>query len=150
MKVKHLIYLILLFMIFSIGCSLNQSTVNQTPETPEQPQQIANLTFEDLPVPTSMTIDRKNSFVYETANYRTGVLYYNGNMSVVEVANFYKSEMPKYNWDLVNSIEYRDGAQLIYEKPNWIVVIRIKRNTFNSSQLVITIGPKGAVVNKEN
>ena len=136
--------IIFLFLIIMLGsCSLlKQNTEDSSLTMPNAPQQMANLTFEDLPVPSKMELDRENSFVYETSNYRTGILFYKGNMNPLDLANFYKSEMPKYNWTLVNSLEYRKGCQLIYEKPGWITVIKIESNWENSSKLTITIGPK--------
>ncbi len=139
------ICLILFVVVLFAGCSLlKQSTEDTTLTSPNEAQQISNLTFEDLPVPSNMNLDRENSFVYETSNYRTGILIYNGSMDAVDVANFYKSEMSKYNWTLVNSIEYKKGSQLIFEKPGWIAVVRIESTWQNSSRLTITIGPKGS------
>ena len=141
---KKLFIFITLIFIFT-GCAMiQQNTTSDTSiSSSGVTQQIANLTFEDLPVPSQMLLDRENSFVYETSTYRTGILFYHGNMNAVDVANFYKSEMQKYNWTLVNSLEYRKGDQLIFEKPGWIAVIRIESNWQNSSKLIITIGPKG-------
>jgi hypothetical protein len=141
---KKLIFMISFIAIIT-GCTMvTQNTTNNDLPVSSNNQQIANLTFEDLPVPSKMILDRDNSFVYETANYRTGILFYSGNMNAVDVANFYKSEMSKYNWTLVNSLEYKKGSQLIFEKPGWIVVVRIESNWENSSKLTITIGPKGS------
>lgn len=140
------LYLFLIAIFIFTGCAM----LKQTPEdssisgSVSSQQQVANLTFEDLPVPGNMVLDRENSFVYETSNYRTGILFYTGNMSTIDVANFYKSEMSKYNWILVNSLEYKKGSQLIFEKPGWIAVIRIESAWGeSSSKLTITIGPKG-------
>ncbi len=139
------IYLIFLVLFLFVGCSLlKQNTEDTSLAPPNETQQISNLTFEDLPVPSNMKLDRENSFVYETSNYRTGILIYNGNMDAVDVANFYKSEMSKYNWTLVNSLEYKKGSQLIFEKPGWIAVVKIESTWQNSSRLTITIGPKGS------
>ncbi len=136
--------ILFLFLIVALGsCSLlKQNTDDSTLTMPNASQQIANLTFEDLPVPSKMELDRENSFVYETSNYRTGILFYKGDMNAVDVANFYKSEMSKYNWTLVNSLEYKKGSQLIFEKPGWIAVVKVESNWENSSKLIITIGPK--------
>ena len=142
---KKLLFIMGLITIFSACAMMKQNTTeNSSLPVSGSTQQVANLTFEDLPVPSKMILDRDNSFVYETSDYRTGILFYNGNMSVVDVANFYKTEMPKYNWNLVNSLEYKKGSQLIFEKPGWIAVIRIESTWQNSSKLVITIGPKGS------
>jgi len=138
------IFIGIMILSFVVSCSFNNSAVeSSTSVSQANQQQIANLTFEDLPVPTSMVLNRENSFVYETSNYRTGVLYYTGNMSPVELSNFYKSEMSKYNWTLVSSIDYKSGSQLIFEKPGWITVIRCEKGSFQNSRLIITIGPKG-------
>ena len=141
---KKIIFLICTIFTLVSCAMLNQNTSSNNPIEEPVSQQLSNLTFEDLPVPSKMKLDRENSFVYETSNYRTGILFYSGKMSAVDVANFYKSEMQKYNWTLVNSLEYKKGSQLIFEKPGWIVVIKIKSNWENSSNLIITIGPKNS------
>lgn len=53
---------------------------------------------------------------------------------------FYKEQMPLYNWQLINLIEY-GKKQLNYEKVAQSCIITIDGNK-TKSILVISVGPK--------
>ncbi|MFQ6111942.1 MAG: hypothetical protein ACE5LX_07940 [Nitrospinota bacterium] len=71
---------------------------------------------------------------------RAGILVYKGSASYESVVQFFKDQMPKYGWNLVNSFE-RGEATLFYEKPGWSCVIMVARRTLETTA-EIRIGPK--------
>src|SRR3990170_454863 len=52
--------------------------------------------FEDIPLPSGMTLNRKESFVYETKEIRTGLLIYEGKGEIEKLTKFFKQQMPNY------------------------------------------------------
>ena len=141
---KLFLVLIMVFFMFAItGCQyMEQSVKSDQPvaEAKATPQ-MANFQFEDLPIPNNLKIINDDSFVYETNNYRTGIIKYQGEDNFKNVGNFFKGELPKYNWNLVNSIEFKKVMQLIFVKPDWITVIYLEQDGSNVI-VTVTIGPK--------
>ena len=117
------------------GCAYTQSGGNEP-----VPQVSPTFRFEDVPVPPTMELDTKQSFVYESNAVRAGVLIYRGNEKYEELLRFFRENLKQYNWRQVSSFEH-DGALLNYEKPGWSLSIEIRRE-FSSSLLVIRYGPK--------
>ncbi len=139
MKRVIILALVTAFAFMLPGCTLMQENVKKD-RAIEKKINLAKFQFEDLPIPNNFKIINDDSFVYETDNYRTGIIKYRGKDSYKNVANFFKGELPKYSWDLRNSIEYKNIAQLIFEKPNWITVAYIEQDG-SDVVITLTIGP---------
>ena len=103
----------------------------------------SNLKFEDIPVPHGFKIDQHNSFAFQTGSTRLGVLKYKGNAAADRIVAFYKEQMPVYNWDLINIIEY-GRRMLTFERAQEICIITIEP-TRGRVSLVIAISPRSKV-----
>ena len=137
---RFVIFIMLMSFIFVFqSCKLMEQNVKKEPVVAKKAE-ITKLQFEDLPIPTNFHIINDDSFVYETSDYRTGIIKYRGEDDFKNVANFFKNELPNYSWNLINSIEYRYVSQLIFQKPGWITVIYIEQD---GGKVIITlaIGP---------
>ncbi len=97
--------------------------------------------FEDVPVHPKLRIDLNESFIFETQSLKAGILVYHGSESVAEVVDFFKAEMPKHAWRLINSVEARGTVSLNFDKVGWHVLIRVNRSTL-TTDVEITIGPR--------
>ncbi|MBI3014284.1 MAG: hypothetical protein HYY65_04270 [Candidatus Tectomicrobia bacterium] len=104
------------------------------------PQVSPTFRFEDVPVPPTMELDTRQSFVYESNVIRAGVLIYRGNEKYEELLRFFRENLKQYNWRQVSSFEH-EGALLNYEKPGWSLSIEVRRE-LGSNLLVIRYGPK--------
>lgn len=98
------------------------------------------LRFDDVPVPSGFLQVSNESFIFQSESLRAGVLKYSGKSSPEAVMLFYKEQMPLYNWQLVNLIEY-GKKQLNYEKTAQSCIITIE-GTKSKSTLIISVGPK--------
>ncbi|MFA5338838.1 MAG: hypothetical protein WC317_01660 [Candidatus Omnitrophota bacterium] len=98
------------------------------------------LRFDDIPVPAGFSQLSKESFIFQTESVRAGVLRYEGKAGQESVMQFYKQNMPVYNWQPINTIEF-GLKQMSFEKPgqNCIVVIEGNRT---KSTITISVGPK--------
>lgn len=102
--------IIVLGLVSMNGCSsIPSRRVTDTGEivTVEKPLGISSvLRFEDVPVPDGYSIIREQSFVYQDAAIRVGLLRYSGWAKPDQIISFYKSQMPLYNWNLINVVEF--------------------------------------------
>ena len=123
-----------LLTIVLMGCStLSDSKL--------EPQAI--LKFSDVPVPVGLKPLSQTSYSFENAGVRVGVLKYQGRANIDQVINFYKEQMPMFNWNLINIIEY--GQRLLnFERENETCIITMQVAGFWNEEVLVTIsiGPK--------
>jgi len=96
--------------------------------------------FEDIPLPPGMNFNRKESFVYETKTTKTGLLVYEGKGEMEKLANFFKEQMPNYQWRLVSNFELQN-VMLTFIKEGWSSVIYILPKEDEIKRIEIRIGP---------
>ncbi len=106
--------------------------------------------FEDLPMPKELSLNLRESFIFESHLVRAGILVYKGRANYESVVQFFKDQMPKYGWDLTNSFARAAGpiitfkraeTSLIYEKPGWSCIIVVARGVLET-RVEARIGPK--------
>ena len=125
-------------VLVAAGCATTSSNTASEP--------IRNLTvstalrFDDVPVPQGFSQLPKESFIFQTESVRAGVVRYAGNASPEAVMQFYKQQMPAFNWSPVNIIEFGQ-KQLSFEKPGQTCVVVVE-GTRSKSTITISIGPK--------
>ncbi len=125
---------ILLFAVLIMGCS---TAANSRLE----PQSI--LKFSDLPIPAGLKPLPQTSYSFENAGVRVAVLKYQGRANIDQLINFYKEQLPLYNWNLVNIIEY--GQRLLnFERENETCIITLQVAGFWNEDVLVTVslGPK--------
>ena len=119
-----------------IGCA-------QTPEAQRSemiPTPAATYRFEDVPIPRSVAIEKKESFIYESEAIKTGILVYVGKAKVGELVDFFKENMVNHGWKLVSNFE-RDDALLNFNKPGWACVITILPMGMERAKVEVRVGP---------
>ena len=113
-----------------------------------EPQGI--LKFSDLPIPAGLKPLPQISYSFENAGMRVAVLKYQGKTNIDQVVNFYKEQMPLYNWSLINIIEY--GQRLLnFERENETCIITIQVAGFWNEDALVTLslGPKSQNLSKK-
>jgi len=129
-----------------LAASLVLATVIGCARTPKAeksemiPTPAVTYRFEDVPIPRSVSIEKKESFIYESEAIKTGILVYVGKAKVVELANFFKENMANHGWKLVNNFE-RDDALLNFNKPGWVCVITILPVSMDRAKVEVRVGP---------
>ncbi len=114
-----------------------------------EPQAI--LKFADVPIPAGLKSLPQESYSFENAGVRVAVLKYQGRANIDQLINFYKEQMPMYNWNLINIIEY--GQRLLnFERENETCIITIQVAGFWNEDALITIslGPKSQNLTKKS
>ena len=87
-----------------------------------------------------MTLNRKESFIYETKATKAGLLIYEGKGEMEKLANFYKKQMPNYQWRLVSNFELYN-VMLTFIKEGWSSVIYILSQGDEMKRVEIRVGP---------
>lgn len=142
---KCIILSVVMLLVFG-GCTLFQKMSSESPAQAKQegPNQIF-YGFPDVPVPKEMTIINDKSFVYETPNFRAGVLFLSGNVDLQSLENYFKINMAKNGWKYINSFRYKDVV-MNYVKEDKTCTIKMSRTAFEAD-VEIWIGPadKGSI-----
>ncbi|MDD5097136.1 MAG: hypothetical protein PHU59_01425 [Candidatus Omnitrophica bacterium] len=129
-----------------IGCTtITESKTTAGPGS-LSPQTI--LKFTDVPVPVGVKSLPEQSYSFVSSGVRVGVLKYQGKNNPDQIVEFYKEQMPMYNWDLVNIVEY--GQRLLnFERENETCIITLQPMNWGNTLIVISLGPKSQNVSKK-
>jgi len=133
--------LILIILLGACGCG-DLSSSRTVREKESEPQQIAatSYRFDDIPIPPDMTLNRKDSFVYETGRIKTGLVVYETKGEMAQLTRFFKQKMPQYQWRLMSNFEL-NNAMLIFIKERMTAVIYILPREDDSKRVEIRVGP---------
>ena len=106
------------------------------------------LKFSDIPVPLRFKLLAQDSYVFESGGIRVGMLKYQGKGNVEQVVNFYRDQMPLYNWNLLNVIEY--GERLLnFEREAETCIVRLLPKGSHIT-IAIALGPRSEVRPKKS
>ena len=123
------------------GCKNLTSYRTVREREPEAKQPIlTSYRFEDIPLPPGVTLNRKESFLYETRAIKAGLLIYEGKGEMEKLSNFFKQEMPKNEWRLVSNFELHN-VMLTFIKEGWSSIIYILPQDGEMKRLEIRVGP---------
>jgi len=126
-------------LLHSFGCTMMPKR-DKAGEAPGLLEPQAVFKFADIPVPTGFKLLPNESYAFESSGIRVGVLKYQGKAEADRVINFYREQMPMYNWNLLNVIEY--GERLLnFDRENETCIIRLKSRG-RTLEATISIGPK--------
>jgi len=133
--------IILILIMGTCGCGDLFSVATVREREPEVGQAIpTSYRFEDIPLPPGMTLSRKESFIYETRATKAGLLIYEGKGEMEKLANFFKQQMPNYQWRLVSNFELHN-VMLTFIKEGWSSVIYILSQQDETKRIEIRVGP---------
>ena len=139
-----------LFFLATICCLLTTALTGCTTISNSQLEPQAILKFSDIPIPVGLKPLPQTSYSFENAGVRVAVLKYQGRANVDQLINFYKEQMPMYNWNLINIIEY--GQRLLnFERENETCIITMQVAGFWNEEVLVTIslGPKSQNLTKK-
>lgn len=136
-----IVYFVLILVLGLYGCTDLFSSQTIREQKPEVQQPIStSYRFEDIPLPPGMTLDRMQSFIYETKTTKAGLLVYEGKGEIEKLADFFKQKMQNYQWRLVSSFELHN-VMLTFIKEGWSCVIYILPQGDETKRVEIRVGP---------
>lgn len=145
---KHASLFLIIFLspFLSLGCASTGSDT-RSDGAAKQLGVASALKFEDVPVPAGFRIVSDQSFSFQNELTRVGILRYAGRANAQKVIQFYKDQMPLYNWQFVNMIEY-DRSLLNFEKTDQTCTITVEAGV-TKTVLAIAVAPKGSPISKK-
>lgn len=143
-SVLLLYYSIVLLLFGCAGVSNKEGTI---PKNAGLLEPSSMLKFTDVPVPVGFKLLPQNTYSFESSGVRVGVLKYQGKANPDQVVNFYKEQMPMYNWNLLNVIEY--GERLLnFERENESCIVTLLPKG-NAVTITVSLGPKTQILPKK-
>ncbi|NJB67976.1 hypothetical protein GGQ74_001649 [Desulfobaculum xiamenense] len=134
----HRTFLVILAMVSLLTlCSCESALQQRGSTSPEQTRTSAAKAmssyqeFDDVLIPNDLKLDQKNSFVFETPNFKTGIVTYKGSVDAVDLANFFERNLTKDNWRLRSKMKY-SRTIMVFEKPDRDCIINILDGTFDT------------------
>ena len=139
---KALIITVALIVLVAVaGCSSLQKDKKSSPAPAPQQEPLGSYhEFEDVLIPKEMELDTKSSFVFETPQYKTGILVYEGRVEAVSLSNFIEKNMIQDNWRMRSKIKY-NRTILVFEKPDRDCIVNIEDATFKTV-LEVIVAPR--------
>jgi len=132
--------IILMSVLLFAGCATSGSVSGDDMKALKTLDVSTSLKFEDVPVPSGFKMIASQSFTFENDVLRVGILKYKGRASGDHVVNFYKDQMPLYNWRFTNMLEY--GKKILnFERDDQDCIIIIEPQGM-SVFVTITVAPK--------
>ena len=119
----------LALMVVFTGCTKTIQT--EPPGGQEGPIPLVTIReFPDVPIPTELELDAKESFVYMTPEFATGMLVYNGNVDYDSVVRFFNESLPKNGWQLQASLKYTQTL-FFYQKESRVCLLTMRTTPLN-------------------
>ena len=144
MRRKALFYFLLtLCIIWVLGCSTSSKQGNMGISSLGPANQFK---FSDVPVPAGFKVVPQNSYSFESSGVRVGVLKYKGRADIEQVVNFFKEQMPMYNWNLLNIVEYGERI-LNFDRESETCIITLAPKG-SAVEITVSVGPKSQVYKK--
>ncbi|HOE16267.1 MAG TPA: hypothetical protein PLX02_05075 [Syntrophorhabdaceae bacterium] len=137
---KIFILLFIMLLAFS-GCAMfkGSKAADESAQPGQEALNQAFYGFPDIPVPQELAYVPENSFIYESPSMRAGVMFFNGNVEMQSLENYFKINMAKNGWRYINSFRYKDVV-LNYQKENKTCNIKMSRGAFQT-EVQIWVGP---------
>jgi hypothetical protein len=145
MKTKIFVIALLSFAAIAFsGCAMLSKKEGPPTRAPSLLEPSLTLKFSDVPVPAGFKFLAQDSYSFESAGVRVGVLKYKGRANPDLVVNFYKEQMPMYNWNLLNIVEYGESL-LNFERENESCIIGLLAKG-RTVTITVSVGPKAQIV----
>ena len=142
--------LIILLGVVWMGCSTTvkerqqgQPVTAATGETTGEREGMGKYYLDDVRIPSELNYKSSKSFVYETAKFKAGILYFTKwRLDVPSLIDFFTYNMEKDQWKLVNSFKGKESF-LNFSKPDKTCFIKIKEKWTGTTIVEIQVGPLG-------
>ena len=136
-KNPGVVIIFLLFTLILPGCATSKK--EQATATPATRERASYYDFDDVLIPSELTVDKKKSLIYTTGRLKAGVLVLDGRVEPSSLAAFFQNNMQKDGWSLLSSFKYRQFL-LVFLKEDRVCVVTITEKTF-STTAEVRVGP---------
>lgn len=123
---------------------LSDEPVKTASNAPVEQQQMNYYSeFSDILLPVELKRVDKESFVYESPQFKTGHLVYEGSVEANSLIDFFLNNMARDGW--VNQSALRsEKSILVFEKPNKSALIEVTDGSFKTQVSLVAVEVKTA------
>ena len=117
--------IIVILLLLTTGCSgLKSKEGGAEPQAKPKDEGPSPLYYDfgDVLVPSEMKVNKKTSFVYQTAGFSSGVLVLSGRIESSSLFAFFETNMVKDNWRPVSSFKSPRTIMLFQKENRWCVI----------------------------
>jgi hypothetical protein len=126
-----------------VGCSSRKPAPPTLVERPAPSVQVAH--FADIAMPPENVLDLDRTVVFGADREWIGRLALTSKLSVTQVYDFFRQEMPRLGWSEVTSVR-SSSAVLTYQMDNRVATIQIAEQRLgNGSQIDFWMNPRGTM-----
>ncbi len=141
MKTRILVIALLGYSVIALsGCTGMSKKDTMLPKNSGMLEPAAMTRFMDIPVPANFKLMAQESYSFENSGVRAAVLRYQGKANPDQVISFYKEQMPMYNWNLLNIIEYGDRLMNFEKETETCIINLLPKGSYVT--IAISLGPK--------
>jgi len=142
--------LVIILSVIWMGCSTTvkerqkgQPVTEATGEVKAEGEGMGKYYLDDVRIPSELNYKPSKSFIYETAKFKAGFLYFaKWRLDVPSLIDFFTYNMEKDQWKLVNSFKGKESF-LNFSKPDKTCFIKIKEKWTGTTIVEIQVGPLG-------
>jgi hypothetical protein len=122
---------VLLFALWaSAGCSLFATKEQGTPSS-DTGLRVAFSDFEDVPLPSEMSPNKRKTQLYSAGKGKVGLLTLEGRVDPDSLAAFFQNNLPRNGWKPMTSLKDRDHV-LVFAKEERMCLINISEGWFTT------------------
>ncbi|MFW6055622.1 MAG: hypothetical protein ACOC9D_06915 [Thermodesulfobacteriota bacterium] len=115
-------------------------SVNESQSEPLPQDDNAYFDFDDILIPSDLTLDRNSSIMFQTSRIKAGKLEFHGRVDPVSLFNFFIVNLPKDNWSIKGQFKYGHFL-IIAEKADKFTVLKITEGNFKT-MLQVWVTPR--------
>jgi len=142
----RLSFVFMLFIFFTMSCAGLQSKGNPVTSGPDVDadgaRQYEELNFyydfEDVLVPRELKLDPNDSFVFETPQFKTGILKFNGRVDSFSLVDYFNTNLAKDGWKKHSSYKAKKSI-LVYDKQGKSCFISVLDESFSNTRVEILV-----------
>ena len=125
-------------LLLGTGCAQHEAlSPTKSPSTPSgQLQQFRPVS--DVPIPKDATLDAERSLILSGTDDWTGRLLMTSSIANIEAFAFYKSEMPRFEWDTIMTVRSAISV-LSFTRAGRAATVQIERRALGGTLITVTV-----------
>ena len=138
-KTRNAGLVLILFLVTLMLPGTLMAQKEETPSTAALKGRASYYDFDDVRIPSELTLKKKDSLVYGAGRSKVGSLVFKGRVEPSSLAAFFQNNMQQDGWKLLSSFKYRPYL-LIFLKEDRACVITVAEKLF-STRVEVRVGP---------
>ena len=134
MKKIGSLVVVAIFSIFALGTlagCVSTAKKDQGTASSETPLRVAFSDFEDVPLPSKVSLNESKTLIYSAGKGKVGLLTLEGGADPDFLATFFQNNLPRYGWKPMTFLKDR-GYALVFVKDERMCMITISVGWFTS------------------